>query len=45
VIDGKRMIIIMGFLNRIQEKKNMAKQGRQALGEKVVVAIFDRVPN
>jgi hypothetical protein len=34
VIDGKRMIIIMDFLNRIQEKKH----GRQVLGKKAVVA-------
>jgi hypothetical protein len=33
--DGKRMIIIMGFLDCIQENK--AWQGRQVLGEEAVI--------
>jgi hypothetical protein len=43
VIDGKRMIIIMNFLNCIQEKKR-GKAGRAGVGGKAVVAVR-RSPN
>jgi hypothetical protein len=44
VINGKMMIIIMGFLDCIQEKKGwQGREGSLVLGEEAVVAIFGRV--